>query len=191
MEVSEPTGMEVNSHPEMEDNPHRVIVISIVAVLNISTWMVMLTGIALGAKHLDQCPIQPNIPMYLIVMGVIILLALLLTYTRTMFENPLVFAVATGCMVFLHFHNFCWLIAGSVWIYSLYPPNYNPENLYCHKTTYQFAFGMTTAVWATMGFMIIIGYCFESLHGCRSDDNIISDQIPYGATVSESAAGDV
>ncbi|XP_056877354.1 transmembrane protein 272-like isoform X2 [Takifugu flavidus] len=174
MEVSEPTGMEVNSHLEMEDNPHRVIVISIV-----------------GAKHLDQCPIQPNIPMYLIVMGVIILLALLLTYTRTMFENPLVFAVATGCMVFLHFHNFCWLIAGSVWIYSLYPPNYNPENLYCHKTTYQFAFGMTTAVWATMGFMIIIGYCFESLHGCRSDDNIISDQIPYGATVSESAAGDV
>lgn len=66
----------------------------------------------LGAKHLDQCPIQPNIPIYLIVMGVTILLALLLTYTRTMFENQLGFAVATGCMAFLHFHNFCWLIAG-------------------------------------------------------------------------------
>lgn len=66
----------------------------------------------LGAKHLDQCPIQPNIPMYLIVMGVTILLALLLTYTRTMFANPLVIVVATGCMAFLHFHNFCWLIAG-------------------------------------------------------------------------------
>lgn len=79
---------------------------------------------------------------------------------------------------------------GSVWIYSLYPPNYNPENLYCHKTTYQFAFGVTTVVWATMSF-IILGYCLDLVHGCMSDDNIIPHQIPYGATVSESAAGDV
>lgn len=80
---------------------------------------------------------------------------------------------------------------GSVWIYSLYPPNYNPENLYCHKTTYQFAFGLTTVVWATMGFMIILGYCLGLVHGCRSDDNIIPDRNPYGATVSECAVGDV
>lgn len=67
-----------------------------------------------GVKHLDQCPIQPNIPVYLIVTGVTILLALLLTYTRPTLENPLVFALATGCTAFLHFHNFCWLVAG--WI---------------------------------------------------------------------------
>lgn len=80
---------------------------------------------------------------------------------------------------------------GSVWIYSLYPPNYIPENLYCHKTTYQFAFGMTAMVWATVGFMIIFACCLGVVRGCRSDDADIPDQNPYGAAIEECPSSDV
>lgn len=86
--------------------------------------------------------------------------------------------------------NILKFFLGSIWIYSLYPPNYVPEDLYCQKTTYRFAFGMTTTVWAIMGFMIILGYCLGFVHGCRSDDAIIPDHNQYRAT-EECAAGDV
>ncbi|KAL6490667.1 hypothetical protein MHYP_G00010120 [Metynnis hypsauchen] len=42
---------------------------------------------------------------------------------------------------------FCWLIAGSVWIYSIYPANYNKTRTgqpYCNKTLYLSAFWTTT-----------------------------------------------
>lgn len=80
---------------------------------------------------------------------------------------------------------------GSVWIYSLYPLDYVPGNLYCHKTTYQFAFGMTTAVWAAAAFMIILGCCLGVVRRCRSDDTVILCQNPYGATIEECPASDV
>lgn len=50
---------------------------------------------------------------------------------------------------------------------------------------------MTTMVWATMGFLIILGFCFGVARGFRSDNAIIPDYNPYGATVEECAANDV
>lgn len=52
---------------------------------------------------------------------------------------------------------FSHALAGDVWVFSVYQPNYDPaaaDGLYCDKTLYTFAFW--TAVWETcsLGFSL-------------------------------------
>lgn len=85
---------------------------------------------------------------------------------------------------------------GTCWVYPIYPPNYTGA-LYCNKTTYQFAFIITTLVWATMSLVFVCGGCFAILTCCTT---VVARRrlIPnrntfYGATSdsAESTAGDV
>ncbi|CAK6952913.1 transmembrane protein 272-like [Scomber scombrus] len=126
-----------------------------------------ITQLAIGAKYLHECPQQPNIPVYLLVSGVISLLlpALsILCQTSCFWDNVNIF----GCLSFL-VSLFCtgWFIAGNVWIYSIYEPNYNKTisvdsasmGLYCDKTLYLFAFWTTTLGYILFGLLIMACFC--------------------------------
>ena len=54
---------------------------------------------------------------------------------------------------------FAWFIAGNVWIYKNYEPNYtDPESPYfCHKTLYLFAFWVITSYYIFFGVVLVIG----------------------------------
>ena len=54
---------------------------------------------------------------------------------------------------------FAWFIAGNVWIYKNYEPNYtDPESPYfCHKTLYLFAFWVITSYYIFFGVLLVIG----------------------------------
>lgn len=84
---------------------------------------------------------------------------------------------------------------GTVWVYPVYPPNYTPGPLYCHRTTYQFAFGVTTLAWVTVTLMFICGFCFTLLTCCKTvmaRHRLIPNQNAfYGAISEEPTAGDV
>lgn len=79
--------------------------------------------------------------------------------------NPL---VANGLMQLL---LFAWFIAGNVWIYKNYEPNYadpsSPD--FCHKTLYLFAFWVTNSQYILFG--VVFGIMCLKGFGTPSQTN--------------------
>ncbi|XP_042615626.1 transmembrane protein 272-like isoform X2 [Cyprinus carpio] len=125
--------------------------------------------IAIGAVYLKDCPQQHYIPVYVLVCGVFsALLALLscLPCARQTEEVGGQTTLGRICNVWnglVSTFLFCWMISGSVWVYSIYPPNYNQtlaRDSYCNKTLYLFAFWTTTLAYILLGVALFIGCCF-------------------------------
>ncbi|XP_030267243.1 transmembrane protein 272-like [Sparus aurata] len=181
--------------PPLGSRPQKAVMISSAVVLNIIWWMVMIAAIFLGATHLDNCPLQPWIPIYLIVLGGASIFALSLTYSTRIWDDGCPGVMSYCCTAFLHFFTFCWIIAGTIWVYPVYPPNYISGDLYCHKTTYLFAFVVTTLVWASMTLVFVCGCCCSCVGVCkavRAGRRLIPNRYSfYGALSEEPPAGDV
>ncbi|ROL45585.1 Cytidine deaminase [Anabarilius grahami] len=128
--------------------------------------------IAIGAVYLQDCPQQHYIPVYVLVCGVFsVLLALLscLPCAREMEETgrTMLSFICTVWNALVSTFLFCWLISGSVWIYSIYPPNYNQTLAgvpYCNKTLYLFAFWTTT-----LGYVLLVSL-LGLFHGSLAKD---------------------
>ncbi|KAM4617945.1 transmembrane protein 272-like [Discoglossus pictus] len=89
--------------------------------------------IIIGSMHVDNCPVEPKIPIYLIVAGVVHLVAFSLIPLKMAAEK-----VAYSIESFLGLFSFCWFIAGSVWVFRIYQDN--PRG--CNDLVYKFAFGI-------------------------------------------------
>ncbi|XP_034455769.1 transmembrane protein 272-like [Hippoglossus hippoglossus] len=188
----------MNPSPEDEYVPENPVLISALVVVNIIWWMVMIAGIGLGATHLHRCPVQPGIPVFLIALGAATLLSLALTYIRTGRREGTLSTLNLMCMAFMYIFSFFWFIAGTTWVYSVYPPSYTPgEAQYCHKTTFQYAFAVTTLTWVFLMLILVIGTCFAALICCRTvraRRHLIPNRNTFYGTTSkteETAAGDV
>lgn len=123
--------------------------------------------IAIGAMYLQDCPQQHYIPVYVLVCGVFGLFPCLLSCLPSTKKTEEGNQTATNhtCNV-LNFlvsaFLFCWMICGSVWIYSINPPNYNQTvagEPYCNKTLYLFAYWTTTLEYILIGLVLLIGCC--------------------------------
>ncbi|XP_056601297.1 transmembrane protein 272-like isoform X1 [Triplophysa dalaica] len=137
-------------------------------VLIISKLFVVVLPIAqvsIGGIHLNDCPKQPYIPIYLVVSGVFALVLGLLSCLPCTQEpedgtqTPLS-GLCTAWNSLVSLFLFCWFIAGNVWIYSIYQPSYTPDtDQYCNKTLYLFAFWTTTLVYIFLGMVFVGGCC--------------------------------
>ncbi|XP_076738350.1 transmembrane protein 272-like [Maylandia zebra] len=120
--------------------------------------------IAIGAIYLHECPRQHYIPIYLIVLGLSSLLFVLLSCFPCAKEpeegtsNPLS-TIYKAWNSLAMFFVFSWSIAGDVWIYSIYQPNYDKNTTdvssYCNKTLYLFAFWINTFANISVGFIFL------------------------------------
>ncbi|XP_077143600.1 transmembrane protein 272-like [Ranitomeya variabilis] len=89
--------------------------------------------ITIGVLYKNECPLNPLIPIYLIVSGASYLLTILLLPLKNCCRQ--LCAVLEG---FLLIFIVCWLIAGSFWVFSIhlvYP-------FLCNTVLFQFSFGV-------------------------------------------------
>nr|XP_023688227.1 uncharacterized protein LOC111854478 isoform X4 [Paramormyrops kingsleyae] len=132
--------------------------------MNILPALLPLSMIALGSLHINDCPKQPYIPIYLLVFGVVGILLQVQYFLGkfcTQCQNPVAEWLSTGCRLLLCLFAVCWLITGSVWVYSIFPPNYESPRKpdYCEKTMYLFAFWSNNAIYVFTVLMIIYSAC--------------------------------
>lgn len=142
--------------------------------------------ILIGAKFKDDCPVEPFIPIYLIVGGsfgiikTIIVIIQGILYSGDIFsrntdkqiqvdERPSVWIFVDG---FLNLFLFTWFIAGNIWVYSNYkphftPPLHQPMN-YCNKTLYLFSFWVITSSYIVIGLLCLCTCCLGMCASCTA-----------------------
>ncbi|KAF4111388.1 hypothetical protein G5714_008419 [Onychostoma macrolepis] len=127
----------------MDDSKPSAFLTSLFVILAVVVLGVIIAAIGIGAYFLRDCPVQPYIPVYLIVFGVFVLLVLIVslgllygTLAKDTYELLLLSMLIISVSVILYLFVVCWFITGSVWIYSVHPPSYDPTNEenYCNKT---------------------------------------------------------
>lgn len=123
--------------------------------------------IVIGAVYLNDCPLEPYIPIYLVVMGVFglmldILACLPCTQPKEGSTNVL-HRLCTTWNSLVSFFVFCWFIAGNVWVYRIYEPVYvqnaTSGEPYCNKTVYLFAFWTITLIYILLLAFLVGGCC--------------------------------
>uniref|UniRef100_A0A8C9DFQ5 Transmembrane protein 272 n=1 Tax=Prolemur simus TaxID=1328070 RepID=A0A8C9DFQ5_PROSS len=134
-----------------------------------------------GMKFLEDCPIQPLIPLYLLVGGIIGTLKVsLLLYDSTRMRRLLSKAVVIDdddddeypwrrnvhkyyLHLILSLFLFLWFILGNYWVFSVYlpdfiPPFQHPQG-YCDKTLYLFAVGVLALSHTVLALLILGSAC--------------------------------
>ncbi|KTF89907.1 hypothetical protein cypCar_00042844 [Cyprinus carpio] len=66
----------------------------------------------LGVIHFHECPVQPNLPIYVTVIGVTGLLSLLVMYLRNTLDDGLLVRFCSAFSFTLYLFIVCWFIAG-------------------------------------------------------------------------------
>ncbi|XP_064489765.1 transmembrane protein 272-like isoform X2 [Ornithodoros turicata] len=138
--------------------------IVIVLILSLVLGALQIAGIVIGALHLNDCPVQRFIPIFLVTGGSIGIVNVILGgYKRHRSSRDDESSSSTGltcCSYIIQCFLLGWFIAGCVWVYGSYLPNFDdPANpKYCDKTLYYFAFSTLTA-WLVISGVFIVYSC--------------------------------
>ncbi|KAM4617417.1 transmembrane protein 272-like [Discoglossus pictus] len=101
---------------------------------SVALWMALsIAMIVIGSIHIDDCPVEPKIPIYLIVAGVVYVVGFTIIPLKKVTEASVY--TTEGILALF---SFCWFITGSVWVFRIYQDN--PRG--CNDTVYNFAFGI-------------------------------------------------
>ncbi|XP_054246311.1 transmembrane protein 272 [Indicator indicator] len=149
----------------------------------------------IGMKFLEDCPVQPLIPLYLLVGGVTgSLKVTLLLYDSTRMRQLLSKSVViddddddeypwrqNAHKYYIHLtlslFLFLWFILGNYWVFSVYLPNFIPPfhqpQDYCDKTLYIFAVGVLIISHTVLFLLVFCScciYCFSRQRHSSEED---------------------
>ncbi|XP_040184791.1 transmembrane protein 272-like [Rana temporaria] len=109
--------------------------------------------IIMGGLYKDDCPIQPIIPVFLIITGVAQIVAsgiLLLRVLKKCYTTVL------DTAIFLF--TFGWFITGSFWVFSMF----DQKDGKCAQNLYLFAYGIMTFEWIILWVACINYFCYSN-----------------------------
>ncbi|XP_067436114.1 transmembrane protein 272-like [Thunnus thynnus] len=132
--------------------------------LLVITCIITVPQIAVGAVYKDDCPRQPYIPIYLMVMGAALLLFMVYNLACSSGNSDSFIRAMWHSMLIFFFLSL--FIAGNVWVYSIYEPSYNKTTsveLYCDKTVYLLAFWPINLFYILLGLTILLFCCLGLL----------------------------
>ncbi|XP_069035164.1 transmembrane protein 272-like [Lepisosteus oculatus] len=156
---------------------------------------VPLTMALVGIKNLEDCPVQPMIPLYLLVGGVVgSLKVTLLLYDITKMRSLLSKSVVIDdddddeypwrlnahkyyLHIVLSLFLFIWFILGNYWVFSVYLPNFIPPfhrpSDYCEKSLYVFAVCVLGLSYTVLALLLLCTACLHvcSRCGARAEDD--------------------
>jgi len=123
---------------------------------------VPIASIVIGSLYKDQCPAEPHIPIFLIVLGAFGIIRDLfscckVTTTNKDEETP----PACNIIHLIDLFLFAWIITGSYWVFRIYAPDYvdSTSAVYCHKTLYLFSFVLLLIGYAVSALSVFCAIC--------------------------------
>ncbi|KAJ8920585.1 hypothetical protein NQ315_004724 [Exocentrus adspersus] len=134
--------------------------------------------IVIGVVNKDKCPASSNIPIFLIVEGVIGIISKILSLLR---DFLLKYFKVDPILSVIGLVEFAFFICGSVWVFSAFEPRYNPAlgELYCNKTTYLFALIIICCIYIIIAVVVFTFLCISvmicltvAICGGRADGDV-------------------
>ncbi|CAF1109641.1 unnamed protein product [Rotaria sordida] len=116
--------------------------------------------LGMGASYQSSCPIEPRIPIYLIVFGSINLISICFSIISIIIhyrqdDKNLIGFYFVHCsaiiIIILQLFNYIWLIIGSIWIFRIFQTVQYTEidqTIYCQENLYQFSMVSTILQYA-------------------------------------------
>ncbi|UJR18074.1 hypothetical protein I4U23_004974 [Adineta vaga] len=134
-----------------------------------------LASMIVGITRIKQCPIQPKIPMYMIVFGAVgfalcvVIISVILSRVFCCYksrdtarcEGTTLWTCSGAIPLLLLF--FAWFIVGCVWVFNVRGQVQfdNPDQPdYCHKSLYNFAYCLLIAQYNVIFLICCICYAF-------------------------------
>ena len=144
----------------------------------------------LGVKHLEDCPKEPYIPIYLLVGGCTNLLKIMSLLWRQMkqrqlekleenteqYREDLQASNSTRCSDFiLSVFLVIWFICGNYWVFSIYKPEFDqplldPRN-WCDRGTYMFALVQVIACYCLLALVLCVCALLAICYRLTDSDN--------------------
>ncbi|XP_071545545.1 uncharacterized protein [Panulirus ornatus] len=161
----------------------KTVLMTVLLVLTLAVPGLM---VIIGVQYLNECPLEPNIPIYLLVggcFGVLKLLWLLCQQVRSrryeriddafaedsldeIFTSTSYRATDVALTIFL----VVWFGMGNYWVYRIYRPKFSAElyqpNDWCSKTLYMFAVAQLLFVYAVLGCFLLLTFCLACGQKC-------------------------
>ncbi|XP_050038820.1 transmembrane protein 272-like isoform X1 [Dermacentor andersoni] len=147
------------------------------------TVIIPVSMIVIGTTYLNDCPAEKYIPIFLVMGGVFGVLKTLLdvcgkcrrpdnsgeaghNVAEEQRAEERTWSTLVNCFLF------AWYVAGCVWVYRAYPPDYtNSESpAFCDRTLYLFAFGLVTAGLLSLGLVAACLCCLTLFSLLSSKD---------------------